>query len=102
MRAGHATTKPFKRPNKTFKPNGAFGTANGYEVLRGEKLKLFLEAMAAMSGKDINVSTKITLLGVFDFRAFLNLAMLLSKIEKARILRQRYIRVGRSVKAEDL
>lgn len=27
--------------------------------------------------KDINVPTKITILGVFNFRAFLNLAMLL-------------------------
>jgi hypothetical protein len=63
-------------------------TTNGYEVLRGKKLKSFLEAMSTMSGKDINVPTKITLLGVFDFRAFLNLAMLLSESEQARILRQ--------------
>ncbi|GHV55171.1 hypothetical protein FACS1894216_16830 [Synergistales bacterium] len=63
-------------------------TANGYEVLRGKKLRSFLEAMATASGKDTNVPTKINLLGVFDFRAFLNLAMLLSESEKARILRQ--------------
>jgi hypothetical protein len=41
-----------------------------------------------MSGKDINVPTKINLLGVFDFKAFLNLAMLLAESEKARTLRQ--------------
>lgn len=58
---------------------------NGYEVLRGKRLREFL---ATMSGNDINVVTKINLLGVFDFRAFLNLAMLLSESEKARILRQ--------------
>lgn len=63
-------------------------TENGYEILRGKKLRSFLEAMATASGKDTNVPTKINLLGVFDFRAFLNLAMLLSESEKARIFRQ--------------
>lgn len=62
-------------------------TANGYQVLRGKRLKSFLEA-AKESGKDINVPTKTTILGVFDFRAFLNMAMLLSESEKARALRQ--------------
>ena len=62
-------------------------SANGYQVLRGKKLKAFLEA-AKNSGKDIYVPTKTTILGVFDFRAFLNMAMLLSESEKARALRQ--------------
>ncbi len=60
---------------------------NGYTILRGSKLKSFISA-AKESGKDINVSTKITVLGVFDFRAFLNVAMLLSESNKARSLRQ--------------
>ncbi len=60
---------------------------NGYQVLRGKKLKAFLES-AKNSGKDIYVPTKTTVLGVFDFRAFLNMAMLLSESEKARALRQ--------------
>ena len=67
--------------------NGQELSENGYEVLRGKKLKSFLEA-AKNSGKDINVLTKTTVLGVFDFRAFLNMAMLLSESEKARALRQ--------------
>lgn len=67
--------------------NGQELSENGYEVLRGKKLKSFLEA-AKNSGKDINVPTKTTVLGVFDFRAFLNMAMLLSESEKARALRQ--------------
>lgn len=62
-------------------------TENGYEILRGKRLKTFLD-QAKNSGKDINVSTKTTVLGVFDFRSFLNLAMLLSESEQARILRQ--------------
>ena len=43
------------------------------------------------SGKDINVPTKTTVLGVFDFRAFLNIAMLLVESERARMLRQRML-----------
>lgn len=62
-------------------------SANGYEVLKGKRLKSFIAA-ANNSGKDINVPTKTTVLGVFDFRAFLNIAMLLSESEKARALRQ--------------
>lgn len=62
-------------------------SSNGYEVLKGKRLKAFIAA-ANHSGKDINVPTKTTVLGVFDFRAFLNLAMLLSESEKARALRQ--------------
>ena len=67
--------------------NGEELSGNGYEVLRGKNLKSFLDA-ARNSGKDINVPTKTTVLGVFDFRAFLNMAMLLSESEKARALRQ--------------
>lgn len=66
--------------------NGEELSENGYEVLREKKLKSFLDA-ARNSGKDINVPTKTTVLGVFDFRAFLNMAMLLSESEKARALR---------------
>lgn len=62
--------------------NGEELSANGYQVLRGKKLKAFLEAEKD-SGKDIYVSTKTTVLGVFEFRAFLNMAMLLSESDKA-------------------
>lgn len=62
-------------------------TANGYQVLRGKKLKTFFSEML-QTGKDINVLTKTTVLGLFDFRSFLNLAMLLSESDKAKKLRQ--------------
>lgn len=39
-------------------------------------------------GTDINVGTKITVLGLFNFKAFLNIGMLLAESEKAKILRQ--------------
>lgn len=63
-------------------------THNGYEVLRGKKLKEFLEIAKDDFVKDINVPSKIRQLGVFDFRSFLNIAMLLSESDKARTIRQ--------------
>ena len=63
-------------------------TVNGYSVLSGKKLKSFISAVSAYSGKDINVPTKTTRLGVFNFKAFLNMAMLISESEKARAIRQ--------------
>ena len=62
---------------------------NGYEVLIGQKLKDFLKKIEN-SGKDINVLTKekITRLSVFDFRAFLNIGMLLSESERAKEVRK--------------
>ena len=61
---------------------------NGYHVLRGQALKNFLRAYYEHFGTDINVASKITVLGVFEFKSFLNLAMLLSESSNARILRQ--------------
>lgn len=52
--------------------------SNGYQILKGKKLKEFM-AVANNSGKDINVPAKTTVLGIFDIRAFLNMAMLLSE-----------------------
>lgn len=60
---------------------------NGYEVLRSKRLKSFILAMEKCPVGDINVTHKIVNLGVFNFRAFLNLAMLLIESEKARVLR---------------
>ncbi len=63
-------------------------TENGYVVLRGQKLKSFLSVVPEDFAKDINVPSKIRQLGLFDFKAFLNMAMLLSESDKARALRQ--------------
>lgn len=62
--------------------------ANGYELLKGKKLKSFIDAYNATFAADINVGHKIRAISVFDFRSFLNMAMLLSESEKARALRQ--------------
>lgn len=56
-------------------------TRNGYQVLRGKQLRSFLDA-AKLFGKDINVLTKATVPGILNSRAFLNIAMLLSKNER--------------------
>jgi hypothetical protein len=62
---------------------------NGYEVIRGNRLKTF--KMTAR-GQHVNetdfVNIKVPQLGIFDFRAFLNLAMLITESERARVLRQ--------------
>lgn len=62
---------------------------NGYEVLKGNRLKEFIKLYN--DGTDINVGTiqkSTSILGIFDFRAFLNMGMLLVESEKARIIRQ--------------
>ena len=56
---------------------------NGYVVLRGNELKEF----KLRFGSDINVATKTTVLGIFDFRSFLNIGMLLTTSEKAKQVR---------------
>ncbi len=63
---------------------------NGYEVLRGNRLKLFKEVIKGLdvTETDFGNITKTSQLGIFDFRAFLNLAMLVSESERAKLLRQ--------------
>lgn len=61
---------------------------NGYQILRGKELKEFLKCYDVHSGSDIYVATRTTVLGVSNFRAFSNMAMLLSESKKARTLRQ--------------
>ena len=51
-------------------------------------MKAFIRCNDEHFGTDIYVGTKTTVLGVFDFRAFLDIAMLLSESEKARAIRQ--------------
>ena len=61
---------------------------NGYVVLKGQKLKEFREAIKEQFVTDIDVGHKVRNLGVFDFRSLLNIAMLLTESETARMLRQ--------------
>ncbi len=56
---------------------------NGYVLCRGKKLKDFKLQFAHL----INEASKTTQLGLFSFRAFLNIGMLLTESEVARKLR---------------
>ena len=63
---------------------------NGYEVLKGERLRTLKVAIQSLDvpETDFGNISRTPQLGVFDFRSFLNLAMLVSESEKAKLLRQ--------------
>lgn len=62
---------------------------NGYEVLRGKRLKLLKMSVRELDVNETDfVNIKVPQLGIFDFRAFLNIAMLITESERARLLRQ--------------
>ncbi len=56
---------------------------SGYVDLENEELDLWKEQF----GSDMDVTTKLTRLGLFNFKALLNIGFLLRESEKARILR---------------
>jgi hypothetical protein len=60
---------------------------NGYVLTKGKRLKEFKLQFAHV----INVASKTTQLGLFNFRSFLNIGMLLSESEKARHLRSKLL-----------
>ncbi|RYM32312.1 DNA-binding protein [Brumimicrobium glaciale] len=60
---------------------------NGYELLKGKLLKSFKEEFGGI----INIQSKTTQLGVFNFRAFLNLGMLLVESEMAKAVRSKML-----------
>ena len=66
-------------------------TTNGYEIIKGDKLKEFLNCVIKQNVPDINVgniSSRTPQIALFDFRAFLNIAMLLVESENAKMTRQ--------------
>jgi len=58
---------------------------NGYRVLKGKSLKIFKLRYVS----DTDVGDKAPSIGVFNFRAILNLAMVLTESERAREIRSR-------------
>lgn len=60
---------------------------NGYFLCRGNSLKEFKLRFA----HEIDFGSKTTQLGLFDFRSFLNLGMILTTSEKAKKLRSRIL-----------
>lgn len=69
--------------------NGEELTKNGYRILRGNTLK----NMKLLYVDDINVVdiSKAPSLGVFSFRAVLNLAMLVTESEQAKLIRSKML-----------
>ncbi|CUS37276.1 DNA-binding protein [Candidatus Nitrospira nitrificans] len=63
---------------------------NGYEVLTGNRLKILKLAIHELGDPETNfgITAKTVRLGVLDFRAFLNLAMLMTESERAGLLRK--------------
>lgn len=57
--------------------------ANGYRLCKGKRLKELKLQFAPV----INVGSKTTQLGLFNFRAFLNVGMLLTESEQAKSIR---------------
>jgi hypothetical protein len=60
---------------------------NGYEVLKGKRLIDFKLVWQHAFGNETDFVTKTTVLGIFNFRTFLNIAMLLTDSKIARDLR---------------
>jgi hypothetical protein len=58
-------------------------------VLQGIRLKKLKKAITEQFGHEMNFITKTTTLGIFDFMAFLNIAMLLTESERARALKKK-------------
>ncbi|MBN57916.1 DNA-binding protein [Thalassolituus sp. UBA3500] len=71
--------------------------SNGYQVLKGKKLKDF---KGLADGTVIDYGTKTSVLGVFNFRSVLNIGMLLTESEPARLLRSRLLDIVLDVMAE--
>ena len=61
--------------------------SNGYDVIKDNRLRLFKLAISESNVKEVNFPNKTPQLGIFNFRAFINIAMLLTKSERAREVR---------------
>ncbi|MEI6047486.1 MAG: hypothetical protein WCS03_01185 [Bacteroidota bacterium] len=61
---------------------------NGYEVVVGKRLTDFKLVLERQSDPEMDFTIKTVRLGIFNFRALLNLGMLLSDIIKVRELRR--------------
>lgn len=70
---------------------------NGYLVLKGVRLREFKDLAY---GTLTNEGTKTSVLGVFSFRAVLNLGMLLTESEPAKLLRSRLLDIVLDVMVE--
>ena len=64
-------------------------SSNGYEIIKGKRLKNFIDEIEKLDVPDINVgniSNRTSQLAIFDFRSFLDLAMMLVESQPAKSL----------------
>ncbi|MBT4639622.1 MAG: DNA-binding protein [Deltaproteobacteria bacterium] len=63
---------------------------NGYEIIVGKRLKELKKSISSSDDPEIDfgIIAKTARLAVFDFRSFLNLAMLVVESDRTRLLRQ--------------
>ena len=63
---------------------------NGYEIIRGKRLKELKNTISKMDVPEMNFGniSKSPQLGIFDFRAFLKLAMVMRESKRAALLRK--------------
>jgi hypothetical protein len=73
--------------NNCLQKNGDELSNNGYASIGGNVLNDFKLAVLSQDVQEMNFPNKTPRLGIFNFRAFLNIAMLLSKSDKARQMR---------------
>lgn len=71
--------------------------ANGYRLIKGKNLRDFKELAY---GTLVSEGTKTSILGLFSFRSLLNLAMLLTESEQAKIIRSRLLDIVIDVMTE--
>lgn len=72
-------------------------TKNGYRVLRNLEFKEFKEHVSDINVRDM---LKTPSLGIFSFRAVLNIAMLITESEKAKSIRSKILDIVLDVVAE--
>lgn len=66
---------------------------NGYKILKGKELREFKELHDVDDTNVVDIDPKVPQLGVFSFKALINLAMLLTESDKARQIRSRILDV---------
>jgi len=72
-------------------------TKNGYRVLKGSELKSFKDDVSDIDVGDIS---KTPSLGVFSFRTVLNIAMLITESNKAKMIRSKILDIVIDVMAQ--
>lgn len=66
-------------------------TQNEYQILKSINIRKFKNLAGVDDTNVVDIDPKVPQLGIFSFRAFLNLAMLITNSDRARELRSRIL-----------